>query len=115
MTPSPARPIFAAEKPALSAATLPCLLIAAGIFLSGCASTEGELAAVREASRIAEEARRDQADQRADRERAGNPANQGPHDRQRPQILNPAPCIKDRIRGFFHPIPPTWWPVLKRR
>jgi hypothetical protein len=63
MTPSPARPISAAEKPAPLASVLPCLLIAAGIFLSGCASTEGELAAVREASRIAEEARRDQADQ----------------------------------------------------
>ncbi len=63
MTPSPARPIFAAEKPAALTSVLPCLLITAGIFLSGCASTEGELAAVREASRIAEEARRDQADQ----------------------------------------------------
>jgi hypothetical protein len=63
MTQSPALPIFAAEKPAPRASVLPSLLIAAGIFLSGCASNEGELAAVREASRIAEEARRDQADQ----------------------------------------------------
>lgn len=64
MTQSPARPIFAAEeKPAQPASTLPFLLIAAGIFLSGCGTNEGELAAVREASRIAEEARRDQADQ----------------------------------------------------
>ena len=25
------------------------------------------------------------------------------------------PCTEVRRRGFFHPVPPTWWPVFRRR
>lgn len=63
MTPSPGLPSFAAKKPTCSATFFSRLLVAAGVFLSGCGSNDGELAAIREASRIAEDARRDQAEQ----------------------------------------------------
>ena len=63
MTPSPGLPSFAAKKPTCSSTSFSHLLVAAGVFLSGCGSNDGELAAIRETSRIAEDARRDQAEQ----------------------------------------------------